>query len=121
MCSAEVFPTGIRSVALVFTTCTQYVAQFTIVYSTPYMMVDITYGTFIFFATSVVVGATFVFFCVPETKGIAVEEMDTLFSREGLPRTWRRQADEILAERRRDGSAQAQALGKQDFEHQEAA
>lgn len=94
---------GIRSVCLVFTTCAQWLGQFTIVYSTPYMMTDIKWGTFILFACSVVFGFVFTFLLIPETKGISLEDMDTLFTRKGLPRTWRRQADQILDERRAEG------------------
>ena len=37
---------------------------------------------------------------IPETKGIALEDMDILFSRTGLPRSWRSQLDEVIHERR---------------------
>lgn len=42
--SAEVFPTALRQVALVFTTCTQWLGQFIIAYSTPHMINDIQFG-----------------------------------------------------------------------------
>ena len=35
---AEAFPTAVRQVCLVFTTCTQWLGQFIIAYSTPYMV-----------------------------------------------------------------------------------
>lgn len=91
---------AIRSICLVFTTCAQWLGQFIIVYSTPYMMTDITYGTFLLFACSVVFGLFFAFFLVPETKGISLEDMDVLFSRKGMPRTWRRQTNDVIAQRR---------------------
>ncbi|KAI8213941.1 putative quinate permease [Colletotrichum sp. SAR 10_76] len=81
---AEIFPMGIRSICLVFTTCAQWLGQFTIVYSTPYMMTDITYGTFLLFACSVVFGFVFTFLLIPETKGISLEDMDVLFTRKAL-------------------------------------
>jgi hypothetical protein len=43
---AEAFPTAVRQVCLVFTTCTQWLGQFIIAYSTPYMIADIKYGVF---------------------------------------------------------------------------
>ena len=67
------------------------------------MMQNITYGTFLSFATSVVLAVTFTFFCIPETKGILVEEMDILFDQTGLPSTWRGKANDIIQERRRLG------------------
>ncbi|KAI1378559.1 general substrate transporter [Hypoxylon crocopeplum] len=94
---AEVFPTGIRSVCLLFTTCTQWLAQFIIVYSTPYMMTNITFGTFLFFGSSLVVGILVVFFFMPETKGLSLEDMDVLFNVKGLAATQRMKADEIIA------------------------
>ncbi|KAM5356463.1 hypothetical protein ACJ41O_003109 [Fusarium nematophilum] len=100
---AEVFPMAIRSTCLVFTTCAQWLGQFTIVYSTPYMMTDIKWGTFLLFACSVVFGFFFTFFLVPETKGISLEDMDVLFTRKGMPRTWRSQANIVIEERRTDG------------------
>ncbi|KAM0542722.1 hypothetical protein ACHAPJ_012655 [Fusarium lateritium] len=99
---AEIFPMAIRSICLVFTTCAQWLGQFTIVYSTPYMMADIKYGTFLLFACSVVFGFFFVFFLVPETKGISLEDMGVLFTRKGMPRTWRRQTNDIIVQRRVD-------------------
>ncbi|KAL6916282.1 hypothetical protein ACHAP8_010914 [Fusarium lateritium] len=106
---AEIFPMAIRSICLVFTTCAQWLGQFIIVYSTPYMMADITYGTFLLFACSVVFGLFFAFFLIPETKGISLEDMDILFSRKGMPRTWRRQTNDVIAERR----AAEEVYGKQ--------
>ncbi|KAJ4371147.1 hypothetical protein N0V83_004363 [Neocucurbitaria cava] len=97
---AEVYPTAIRSVCLVFTTCTQWLGQFIIVYSTPYMMTDITYGTFLFFGASLVVAITFVFFLMPETRGLSLEEMDILFGISGSAINKRRKAEEIIAGQR---------------------
>lgn len=99
-CSAEVFPTGIRSICLIFTTCTQWLGQFIIAYSTPYMLANITYGTFLFFASSVVCGVTMVYFLMPETKGFSLEEMDVLFSINGLAINKHRKAENIIAEQR---------------------
>ncbi|KAL2068306.1 hypothetical protein VTL71DRAFT_16404 [Oculimacula yallundae] len=97
---AEVFPTGTRSLCLVFTTCTQWLGQFIIVYSTPYMMNNIKYGTFIFFGSSIVVGMTFVTLFMPETKGLSLEDMDIMFNIAGLAHGKRAKTDAIIAERR---------------------
>ncbi|KAH9221898.1 general substrate transporter [Leptodontidium sp. 2 PMI_412] len=97
---AEVFPTGTRSVCLVFTTCTQWLGQFIIVYSTPYMMNNIKYGTFIFFGSSLVVGMIFVILFMPETKGLSLEDMDIMFNMSGLAHGKRAKTDGIISERR---------------------
>lgn len=98
--SAEVFPTGIRSISLVFTTCVQWLGQFIITYSTPYMMVNITYGTFLFFGSSVVCGLIIVYLFMPETKGFSLEEMDILFSIRGFALDKRRGAERAIADQR---------------------
>ncbi|KAI1418301.1 general substrate transporter [Hypoxylon sp. FL1857] len=97
---AEVFPTGIRSACLLFTTCTQWLGQFIIVYSTPYMITSITYGTFLFFGGFLLIGTLVVFFLMPETKGLSLEDMDVLFNIKGLATTQRRKADEIIGSQR---------------------
>lgn len=99
---AEVFPTSVRQVCLVFTTCTQWLGQFIIAYSTPYMVADIKYGLFLFFGCSVVVGITFAYFFLPETKGVQLEDMDIMFGAKGFARQKRKTLDAILAERREE-------------------
>ncbi|KAG8743188.1 hypothetical protein FRC10_000259 [Ceratobasidium sp. 414] len=46
---------------------------------TPSMMEHITYGTFIFFGLFSLMGGAFIYFMVPETKGLTLEEMDLAF------------------------------------------
>jgi hypothetical protein len=113
--SAEVFPTGIRSVCLVFTTCTQWLGQFTIVYSTPYMMADIKYGTFYFFGSSLIVAAIVAFLFMPETKGLSIEEMDILFAQKGFAHNARRKTDAIIAQ----NAANAVPAKVDDYEKQD--
>jgi len=71
-----------------------------IAYSTPYMITGIQYGVFFFFGTSVVIGAIFVFFFLPETKEVALEDMDVMFNVKGWAWQKRQETDRILAERR---------------------
>lgn len=40
------------------------------------------YGTFIFFGVMCFIGAAFIFFVVPETKNLTLEEMDEVFGDE---------------------------------------
>lgn len=102
---AEVFPTAVRQVCLVFTTCTQWLGQFIIAYSTPYMVADIEYGLFLFFGCSVCVGLLFAYFFLPETKGVQLEDMDIMFEAKGFARQKRKTLDAILAERREEVAA----------------
>lgn len=51
---------------------------------TPDMITGITYGTFLIFGILIFLGAVFIFFFFPETKGLSLEEMDILFGSVGL-------------------------------------
>jgi hypothetical protein len=102
--SAEVFPMAIRSACMLVTTCAQWLGQFVIVYSTPYMMTNITYGTFFLFGFSVLFGIIFSFVFIPETKGISLEDMDILFNQGGLAYSWRRKTDQIIRDRAEAGA-----------------
>ncbi|KAJ5162093.1 hypothetical protein N7492_007485 [Penicillium capsulatum] len=82
--AAEIFPTRIRSFCLVLTTCSHWLGEFYTSYAVTYMFASITYGTFIFFGTMTVIGGIYVYLLVPETKGVALEDMDYLFGGKGL-------------------------------------
>jgi Sugar (and other) transporter len=56
--------------------------QFIIAKSTPFMITGIGYGTYFFFGASTTVAFVWVWFLLPETKGLRLEEMDVIF---GLP------------------------------------
>jgi hypothetical protein len=65
---------------MVFGVCIQWLSQFIVVYSLPYMIKGIGYGTFISFETCCVAAFLFGYFLVPETKGVSIEDMGLLFS-----------------------------------------
>ncbi|KZL63615.1 quinate permease [Colletotrichum incanum] len=50
---------------------------------TPDMLTSITYGTYILFGLLTYLGAAFIWFFVPETKRLSLEEMDLVFGSEG--------------------------------------
>ncbi|KAK7432016.1 hypothetical protein QQZ08_001306 [Neonectria magnoliae] len=77
--ASEVLPNQVRTLGMMCAVCTQWLAQFIVVYSLPYMMNSIKYGTFIFFGSCTVVAFIFAFLFVPETKGVSLEDMDLLF------------------------------------------
>ena len=52
-----------------------------IVYSLPFMIDSITYGTFLFFAACTVCAFIFAYLWIPETKGVPIEDMDLLFGK----------------------------------------
>lgn len=63
------------------------------------MLTNIKYGTFFFFAAWVTVGFVLVYFFMPETKGLAIEDVDILFSAKGTAKAKRATVIELLAER----------------------
>lgn len=57
----EIFPTRIRALAMTLIVSVQWIMQFVIIYSTPYMIANITYGTFFVFAASIFVSSIIVY------------------------------------------------------------
>lgn len=77
--ASEVLPNRVRTLGMMCAVCMQWLAQFIVVYSLPYMVARITYRTFIVFGSCTVVAFIFAFLFVPETKGVALEDMDLIF------------------------------------------
>lgn len=65
---------------------------------TPDMLEHMTYGTYIFFGLLTFLGALFVYFVTPETKGLSLEEMDILFGSVGVAAKERERWNEVHAE-----------------------
>lgn len=59
------------------------------------MFASITYGTFIFFGSMTVIGGVYVYLFLPETKGVSLEQMDTLFAQKGFAKQQMRLFKEI--------------------------
>lgn len=77
---------------------------------TPDMLANIKYGTYILFGLLTFIGAAFIWFFVPETKRLTLEEMDTVFGSEGIA-----QADfERMEEINRDIGLTAILMGGHD-------
>lgn len=79
--ASEVLPTRVRTIGMMCAVCMQWLAQFIIVYSLPYMVAGIQFGTFYFFAVCALVALGFACLFVPETKGVPLEDMDAIFGR----------------------------------------
>ncbi|KAK1467991.1 sugar transporter [Colletotrichum cuscutae] len=76
---SEIFPPGVRSQAVGLAIGTNWLSNFIVALITPRMLEAITFGTFYFFLAFCVILIVWVYFFVPETKGVRVEEMDKLF------------------------------------------
>lgn len=71
--AAEVMPNKVRTIGMMCAVCMQWLAQFLVVYSLPYMLVGIKWGAFVFFGTCTVAALVFAYLFVPETKGVPLE------------------------------------------------
>ncbi|RHZ60145.1 hypothetical protein CDV55_103989 [Aspergillus turcosus] len=76
---SEIFNLSIRSKAMSITTSATWMCNFIIGLVTPDMLDTITYGTYIFFAAFCLLAMAFTFFCIPETRGKSLEDMDLIF------------------------------------------
>ncbi|KAH8745746.1 general substrate transporter [Hyaloscypha finlandica] len=83
---SEIFPLRIRSLCVAICTATHWLLNFVIARSVPYMLTNIGYGTYFVFAACMTLAVPFVYFFVPETKGLSLEDMDALFGVPGADR-----------------------------------
>jgi hypothetical protein len=65
---------------------------------TPDMLEHMKYGTYIFFGVLTTMGAAFIWFYFPETKGLSLEEMDILFGSVGTAEREKERWREVHAE-----------------------
>lgn len=75
--------------------------NFAISQATPHMFLKMGYGVYLFFASCMVVSVIWVYFLMPETKGIPVEEMDNLHERRPI-----RHANKLVMEELRIKAAE---------------
>lgn len=78
---SEIFPLETRSAGQSITVCFNLLFTATIAQAFLSMLCGMKYGIFLFFAGWIVVMTTFVYFFVPETKGIPIEEMKYVWRR----------------------------------------
>lgn len=77
---SEIFPIGIRAKAVSITTSSTWMCNFIIGLVTPRMLETMKFGTYLFFGVFAFMAFFFVWFCIPETKGRPLEEMDEVFN-----------------------------------------
>lgn len=76
---SEIFPTRLRSYGVGLAAATQWLFNFCITEITPQAVNHIGWRTFLMFGIFCLANFTFVFFCIKETKGKTLEDMDILF------------------------------------------
>lgn len=81
---AEVFSLGYRAFTQAVNSCALWLGVFIMSRFTTNMIDSMSFGIYFFFASVAVLTVPFVYYLVPETKGVPLEDMDQLFAR-GLP------------------------------------
>lgn len=81
---SEVFPLSMRAKGVSLGGSANWLNNFAVGLSTSPFINTSQFGAFIFFGCITVVAALWVFFLLPETKGLTLEEMDELFGDAGF-------------------------------------
>jgi len=77
--TSEIYPLGIRGLCGAYAAMCQWLWQFVITKTTPFIFAAMGWGVWIFFAACLALSAVWAFFFLPETKGLRLDEMDELF------------------------------------------
>ncbi len=77
--ASEIFPLRIRSVCISICAATHWIFNLMIARASPYMLQNIGYGTYFLFAACTTISVPWVYFFVPETRNLSLEEVDHLF------------------------------------------
>jgi sugar porter (SP) family MFS transporter len=78
--NSEMYSQQTRSLGQAFAAANNWFWNFIISRFTPQMFSTMGYGVYMFFACLMLLSIPFVFFLIPETKGIPLERMDELFT-----------------------------------------
>ncbi|KAF2748195.1 general substrate transporter, partial [Sporormia fimetaria CBS 119925] len=77
--NSEIFSQSTRSLGQASAAANNWFWNFIISRFTPQMFLTMEYGVYFFFASLMILSVPFVYFLVPETKGVPLEHMDELF------------------------------------------
>jgi len=78
--NSEMFDQNTRSLGQASAAMNNWFWNFIVSRFTPQMFLTMGYGVYFFFASLMILSIPFVFFLIPETKGIPLEAMDRLFA-----------------------------------------
>lgn len=121
--TSEIFDQNVRSLSQAFVAANNWLWNFLVARFTPQMFNAMGFGVYFFFAALMLCSIVFVYFLIPETKGIPLEAMDGLFEK-GLPAArahevvWAR-LQENEAEYRKNLDGSGITVTKNDTEHLE--
>ncbi|CCX30034.1 quinate permease [Pyronema domesticum] len=83
--NSEIFDQHIRTLTQASCAANNWFWNFMISRFTPQMFSSMGYGVYLFFASLMMISAPYVYFLVPETKGVPLEDMDKLFGKDVKP------------------------------------
>lgn len=84
--NSEMFPQNVRTLGQAFAAASNWLFNFIVARFTAQMFTAMGYGVYLLFASLMMCSIVFVWFLLPETKGVPLESMDRLFSKELPPR-----------------------------------
>lgn len=116
--SSECSPNHLRSFSMALAIAVQWLFNFVISKITPFLLDEITYGTFLLFGCCCASMTVYAIVCVPETMNVPLERIHCLFEggiikgalRDTVPR-WRR-SNKLREMRNEDGEDGEEGLGK---------
>ncbi|KAI4195179.1 MAG: hypothetical protein LQ350_007353 [Teloschistes chrysophthalmus] len=111
---SEIWPLSNRAYGIALGASSNWMSNFIVGQITPDMLKRITYGTFIFFAAMTAGGAVFLWWYVPETKRLTLEEMDVVFGSVGVARADNQRMREINREIGLDDALRRLGVGSHD-------
>lgn len=76
---SEIFPQQSRTLGMACMAASNWLWNFVIARATPYAFADINWGFYLIFCCFMLLSIPFIYFALPETKGIPLEHMDDLF------------------------------------------
>ena len=83
--NSEIFDQNTRTLAQAFAASNNWFWNFLVARFTPQMFAAMGYGVYFFFASLMILSIPFVYFLIPETKGVPLESMDRLFDKSLKP------------------------------------
>ncbi|KAI1770299.1 putative hexose transport-related protein [Hypoxylon cercidicola] len=95
---AEIWPLSSRAYGTSLGASSNWMNNFIVGQVTPIMLSEIGYGTYVLFGLLTFMGAGFIWFFVPETKRLTLEEMDVIFGSEGTAQADFERMEEINRE-----------------------
>lgn len=95
---AEIWPLSARPYGVSLGASSNWMNNFIVGQVTPDMLSAMPYGTYILFGLLTYLGAVFIWFFVPETKRLTLEEMDVIFGSEGAAQADTERMEEINIE-----------------------